>query len=201
MTYDHRLRPAQPETPAADAFAVHRAPVTDTGLEIAHVREGHGYPLLLVHGYPETKRIWWRNIAALAAAGHEVVVPDLRGYGDSDLAADDVYDIAVYSRDIHTLMTRVLGHERFGVVAGDVGGVREAVRDGVNGLLVDSTQIDAIAGALDRLLGDDELRKTLGELGRRRVFEGGFRWEDVARRYEKSMLAAMDEEKEAAASM
>ena len=50
--------------------------------------------MLLLHGYPETKRIWWRNIEPLAAAGFEVIVPDLRGYGDSDLSADDVYDLA-----------------------------------------------------------------------------------------------------------
>jgi hypothetical protein len=52
------LRPPQPPTPARDAFAIQRAPVAD-GLELAYVREGvGGYPLLLVHGYPETKRIW-----------------------------------------------------------------------------------------------------------------------------------------------
>lgn len=120
-SYDHRLRPEQPPTPAADAFAVHRGRVAD-GIDLAYVREGAGYPLLLIHGYPETKRIWWRNIDALAAGGHEVVVPDLRGYGDSDLSTDDTYDLASYSRDCHTLMTEVLGHERFGIVAGDVGG-------------------------------------------------------------------------------
>lgn len=119
--YNHRLRPAQPETPAPDAFAVERIAV-DGPLHLAFVQEGRGgYPLLLIHGYPETKRIWWRNIAPLAAAGYEVIVPDLRGYGDSDLSGDDVYDIARYSRDCHTLMG-ALGHERFGVVAGDVGG-------------------------------------------------------------------------------
>ena len=43
--YDPRLRPAQPPTPAADAFAIHRAEVAD-GLELAYVREGvGGYPL------------------------------------------------------------------------------------------------------------------------------------------------------------
>lgn len=120
-SYDHRLRPQQPPTPAGDAFAIHRASVADS-IDIAYVREGSGYPLLLIHGYPETKRIWWRNIEALAAGGHEVVVPDLRGYGDSGLSADDTYDLASYSRDCHTLMTEVLGHERFGIVAGDVGG-------------------------------------------------------------------------------
>ncbi|MGW0662843.1 alpha/beta fold hydrolase [Streptodolium elevatio] len=127
LVYDVRLRPAQPPTPAADAFTVHRGEVPATegrdGLEIAYVREGvGGYPLLLLHGYPETKRIWWRNIRPLAEAGYEVIVPDLRGFGDSDLSADDVYDLAAYSRDLHLLVHGVLGHERCGVVAGDVGG-------------------------------------------------------------------------------
>lgn len=125
LQYDVRLRPAQPPTPAPDAFTVHRAPVAATpgrdGLEIAYIREGMGgYPLLLVHGYPETKRIWWRNIRPLAEAGYEVIVPDLRGYGDSDLSAADVYDLAAYSRDLQ-LLVQGLGHEHCGVVAGDVG--------------------------------------------------------------------------------
>lgn len=122
MHYDLRLRPDQPTTPAPDAFAMLRHEVRD-GLSLAFVREGvGGYPLVLVHGYPETKRIWWRNIGPLAAAGYEVIVPDLRGYGDSDLAADDVYDLAAYSRDLHALVYEGLGHRRFGAVGGDVGG-------------------------------------------------------------------------------
>jgi pimeloyl-ACP methyl ester carboxylesterase len=121
--YDLRLRPAQPVTPAPDAFTIHRAEVAD-GLSLAYVHEGvGGRPLLLIHGYPETKRIWWRNIEALVAAGYEVIVPDLRGHGDSDLSADDTYDIVTYSRDLHTLAHDVLGHESCGVVGGDVGGV------------------------------------------------------------------------------
>ena len=116
-------RPTQPETPAADAFVIHRAKV-DGDLEIAFVREGvGGYPLLLVHGYPETKRIWWRNIRPLVQAGYEVIVPDLRGYGDSDLSQDDAYDLVLYSRDLKTLVHDVLGHPRCGAIAGDVGGV------------------------------------------------------------------------------
>ena len=100
MHYDLRLRPAQPSTPAADAFVIHRAEVRD-GLSLAYVREGiGGYPLLLVHGYPETKRIWWRNIEPLVAAGYEVIVPDLRGFGDSDLSIKDEYDSVAYSRDL-----------------------------------------------------------------------------------------------------
>ena len=93
-------------------------------MRLAFIREGiGGYPLLLVHGYPETKRIWWRNIRPLVEAGYEVIVPDLRGYGDSDLSDRDEYDLVLYSRDLHTLAHDVLGHERVGLVAGDVGGM------------------------------------------------------------------------------
>lgn len=110
-------------SPDPSAFAVHRARVRDR-LELAYLHEGAGgAPLLLLHGYPETKRIWWRNVAPLAAAGFEVVVPDLRGHGDSELAPDDHYDVAAFALDVHALMTDVLGHERYDVVGGDVGGV------------------------------------------------------------------------------
>ena len=120
--YSLTHRPPQPPTPPANAFTIHRDSVAD-GLELAYIREGiGGYPLLLLHGYPESKRIWWRNIQPLVDAGYEVIVPDLRGYGDSDLSGDDEYDIVFYSRDCHTLVNQVLGHERCGVIAGDVGG-------------------------------------------------------------------------------
>jgi pimeloyl-ACP methyl ester carboxylesterase len=64
------------------AVEIHRAEVR--GIETAFVREGAGgFPLLLVHGWPETMRIWWRNIRPLARAGFEVIVPDLRGFGQT----------------------------------------------------------------------------------------------------------------------
>lgn len=109
--------------PDPDAFTVHRAEVRH-GLSLAYLHEGvGGYPLVLLHGYPETKRIWWRNVAPLAEAGYEVIVPDLRGHGDSDLDPEDRYDLVTYSRDVEELVRDVLGHDRFGVIAGDVGAV------------------------------------------------------------------------------
>src|SRR4051812_12647848 len=108
-------------------FAVERASVGD-GLELAFVRRGEGgYPLLLVHGWPETKRIWWRNVEPLAEAGFEVIVPDLRGFGDSDLAPDGFYDAAANATDLHRLVHDVLGHERCAAAGGDFGGV--AIQD------------------------------------------------------------------------
>jgi pimeloyl-ACP methyl ester carboxylesterase len=107
--------------PSADEFAIERAEVR--GVELAYVREGvGGYPLLLVHGWPETKRIWWRNVEPLAAAGFEVIVPDLRGFGDSGLASDGFYDLAAHARDLRALVGDVLGHERCAAAGGDLGG-------------------------------------------------------------------------------
>jgi pimeloyl-ACP methyl ester carboxylesterase len=102
------------------AFPVQRCEVRD-GLALGYWRAGQGgYPLLLVHGFPETKRIWARNVAPLAALGFDVIVPDLRGYGDSDLAPDGFYDPPAYARDLHALCTK-LGVARCGAAAGDVG--------------------------------------------------------------------------------
>jgi pimeloyl-ACP methyl ester carboxylesterase len=111
----------------ADRFPLERTEVAD-GLELAFIRRGEGgYPLLLVHGWPETKRIWWRNIEPLAAAGFEVIVPDLRGFGDSGLAPDGFYDPASQASDLHALVHDVLGHERCAAAGGDLGGV--AIQD------------------------------------------------------------------------
>src|SRR5438128_7075499 len=108
--------------PDRSAFAVESAEVRP-GVTLAYIRAGTGgYPLLLVHGWPETKRIWWRNIAPLAAAGFDVIVPDLRGFGDSGLAPDDRYDVAAHARDLHALLGE-LGHDRCVAVAGDLGGL------------------------------------------------------------------------------
>jgi len=104
------------------AFPIHRARVRDS-LELAYVREGvGGFPLLLVHGWPETMRIWWRNVAPLAAAGFEVIVPDLRGFGASDLAPDGFYDLAAHAHDLRALVHDVLGHPRCAAAGGDLGG-------------------------------------------------------------------------------
>jgi len=108
------------ESPRHPRFPVHRCKVRDD-LEIGYWRAGvGGAPLLLVHGFPETKRIWARNVAPLAAAGFDVIVPDLRGVGDSDFASDGFYDPPAYARDLRALCEK-LGIERCGAVAGDVG--------------------------------------------------------------------------------
>jgi pimeloyl-ACP methyl ester carboxylesterase len=97
--------------------------VRANGVELAYDRAGEGgRPLLLLHGWPETRRIWRRNVEPLARAGFDVIAPDLRGFGDSGLAPDDRYDAAAYATDMAELV-RALGHGRVVACAGDLGGV------------------------------------------------------------------------------
>jgi pimeloyl-ACP methyl ester carboxylesterase len=100
-------------------------PVADVdvrGFRQVFTHDGRGgVPLLLVHGWPETRRIWWRVIRPLVAAGFEVIAPDLRGFGDSDVGPDGHHDVPAHSRDLQALCT-ALGHERVVAVGGDLGG-------------------------------------------------------------------------------
>lgn len=91
------------------------------GHRLAVRRLGHGgVPLLLIHGFPCTSRIWSHNLAPLAAAGFDVAAPDLRGYGDSDFAPDDYYDFNAFNSDLVGLMD-AFGWDRAVVAGHDLG--------------------------------------------------------------------------------
>lgn len=76
------------------------------------------------------------------------------------------------------------------VVASRVGGIPELVRDGVDGILVDAGDVDALARAIVRLLKHPELRAKMGAAGAKRVRE--FSWDSTARvvldSYEKALV-------------
>ena len=109
-----------------DRFAAHRADVRGTQLEYLHEGAGlGGVPLLALHGWPETRRVWWRAVPLLVAAGFEVVAPDLRGFGGSSPGADGRGDVVAHALDIAALLEQVgeqQGHDRWVVAGGDLGG-------------------------------------------------------------------------------
>ena len=85
---------------------------------------GSGPPVVLLHGHPRTHTTWHRVAPLLVAAGHTVVCPDLRGYGQSSkpptTADHSPYSKRAMAGDVVALMQR-LGHERFAVVGHDRG--------------------------------------------------------------------------------
>lgn len=99
-----------------DGFA--RSFVRVNGVRLHVWTAGSGPAVVLLHGYPQSA-IMWRKVAPALARAYSVVVPDLRGYGESDKPRDG-YDKKTMARDIHELM-RALGHERYAVVGHDRG--------------------------------------------------------------------------------
>jgi pimeloyl-ACP methyl ester carboxylesterase len=104
-----------------DRFVVRSA--SPRGFTQAYVREGvGGVPLLCVHGWPETKRIFWKVIEPLAKLGFDVIVPDLRGFGDSDIGPDNFGDTVTQSNDLYALVHDHLGIDKVVLMGGDFGG-------------------------------------------------------------------------------
>ena len=57
-------------------------------------------PVLLIHGFPDTKRLWTKQVAPLVDAGHRVITYDQRGYGASDKPEGvDAYSLIFLAMD------------------------------------------------------------------------------------------------------
>ncbi|MEU9607456.1 alpha/beta hydrolase [Streptomyces sp. NPDC048057] len=98
-----------------------RLPGAD-GVELAAAVGGHGSPVVLLHGFPQT-HLMWRHVAERLAGEHTVICPDLRGYGASDkpvATGPEVYSKRTMAADVVALAA-ALGHERFALVGHDRG--------------------------------------------------------------------------------
>ena len=100
-----------------------RRRIDTAGAMINLVTCGSGPPLLLVHGYPQT-HVMWRKVAPRLAEDFTVVVPDLRGYGDSSKppAGDGFvnYSKRALALDQVEVMA-ALGFDKFAVAGHDRG--------------------------------------------------------------------------------
>ncbi len=101
-----------------------RTTITTTGATINLVKGGQGSPVLLLHGYPQT-HVMWHKIALRLAKEFFLVMPDLRGYGDSSKPSDGEnhsgYCKRATAQDQVEVMAQ-LGFKQFAVVGHDRGG-------------------------------------------------------------------------------
>jgi pimeloyl-ACP methyl ester carboxylesterase len=97
-------------------FTHHTANVNNVRLH--YVAGERGEPVVLLHGFAETWYMW-RHIMPELAKHYTLIVPDLRGAGDSDKPATG-YDKRTLAEDIHQLVLQ-LGHQRIFLVGHDIG--------------------------------------------------------------------------------
>jgi len=92
------------------------------GIQIAYDRHGSGTPLVLLHGYPLDHTIW-DEVVPLLEDGFDLIIPDLRGFGQSDLV-EEQYTMADMAADVAALLDElgignayIAGHSMGGYVA------------------------------------------------------------------------------------
>jgi pimeloyl-ACP methyl ester carboxylesterase len=89
------------------------------GVGIEYQVTGEGRPVVLLHGFPDSGRLWRHQVPALEAAGFQVIVPDLRGYGGSGKPeAVDAYSLTLLAGDVLAVLAEqqisrahVVGHD------------------------------------------------------------------------------------------
>ncbi|MBV7476501.1 alpha/beta fold hydrolase [Pseudomonas sp. PDM31] len=91
------------------------------GIRMHYIDEGEGPLVILLHGFPYLWYMWRRQIVALVEAGYRVVVPDQRGFGQSDRPdAIEAYDMSQSVGDMVGLMT-TLGETSAVIIGHDLG--------------------------------------------------------------------------------
>jgi pimeloyl-ACP methyl ester carboxylesterase len=95
--------------------------VDSGGVGIEYEVTGEGRPVVLIHGFPDSGRLWRHQVPALADAGFKVIVPDMRGYGRTDKPAEvEQYNLLYTVADIGAVLDDA-GVERAHVVGHDWG--------------------------------------------------------------------------------
>jgi len=89
------------------------------GIELAYARKGQGTPLVLLHGYPLDHHLW-DEVIPLLADTFDVIIPDLRGFGEST-TVDTPYTMDDFASDIAGLMDQ-LGIKKAAIAGHSMGG-------------------------------------------------------------------------------
>jgi pimeloyl-ACP methyl ester carboxylesterase len=116
-----QLRAAFGKVDADDPVAFNHCFADVNGIGMHYIDEGQGPLVILLHGFPYLWYMWRRQIPALAGAGYRVVVPDQRGFGQTDRPESiEAYDISQSVGDMVGLMA-ALGETSAVIVGHDLG--------------------------------------------------------------------------------
>jgi glycosyltransferase involved in cell wall biosynthesis len=132
---------------------------------------------LLIVGAPHPRAVDLAFAEELRALASSLGIEDKVVFADTTEAMADVYaaaDVVVNPARFAEPFGRVAPEALMAgrpVAASRVGAIPEVIRDGVDGLLVEPDDPDALAAAVTRLAAEPELAVRLAESGRRRVLE------------------------------
>jgi haloacetate dehalogenase len=104
-----------------DGFVSKQIETRETVINL--VEGGRGYPVLMLHGYPQT-HVCWHRVAPVLAEKFTIVCPDLRGFGDSGKPLSDARHLAYSKRVMACEQVEImhsLGFDKFAVVGHDRG--------------------------------------------------------------------------------
>ncbi|HEY3473090.1 MAG TPA: alpha/beta hydrolase, partial [Anaerolineales bacterium] len=89
------------------------------GIQLAYERRGKGTPLVLLHGFPLDHQVW-DEIVPLLEGTFDLIIPDLRGFGEST-TVDSFYTLEDYASDIAGLLDH-LGIQKAAIAGHSMGG-------------------------------------------------------------------------------
>jgi colanic acid/amylovoran biosynthesis glycosyltransferase len=138
-------------------------------LTLLHAK-GHAARLIFVGSGPDSESLM-RESAEQRLAGHVV----FRGALNHDQAREqlrqaDIFALASFAEGIPVALMEAMAMA-IPCVSTRVAGIPELIRDNVDGLLVPASSVESLACAIESLLVDPDMRRRLGESGRRRVME------------------------------
>lgn len=95
------------------------------GISLYVEEHGSGVPVLLMHGFPDSTRLWRNQVPFLVSNGFQVIMPDMRGFGQSgrpqEVAAyrlqNVVADVTGLLDDLGIEAAHVVGHDWGAAVA------------------------------------------------------------------------------------
>lgn len=121
-------------------------------VHIAYDDQGSGPAVVLIHGFPLSRRMWHPQVKHLVEAGYRVITPDLRGFGESG-APDGPYSMSLYADDVVGLL------DHLGIEIGIIGGMSMGGYVLLNLLERHPDRVSAALFLVTRATADDDAGK------------------------------------------